>query len=139
MVFKDSIRIHTKGNTDITDITQDVVEKVSISGIRDGILCLSIPGSTASITTIEAESGVMNDLKKALERIAPRDIAYEHDLAWGDGNGYAHVRAAIIGPSITLPVSEGRPVLGTWQQIVLIDFDNRQRERKVMIHITGEQ
>ncbi len=138
MFFKDSFQVRTEGETDIIDITHEVERRVATSGIRDGILCLSIPGSTASITTIEAERGVMEDLKRAIERMAPRDITYEHDRAWGDGNGHAHVRAALVGPALSLPVSEGRPVLGTWQQIVLLDFDNRPRIRTVILHVLGE-
>jgi secondary thiamine-phosphate synthase enzyme len=97
-----------------------------------------VPGSTASVTTIEAESGVINDLKSAIDRMAPLDISYEHDRRWGDGNGHAHVRAAILGPSLSMPVSNGKLLHGTWQQIVLIDFDNRPRERNIHVHIIGE-
>ncbi len=139
MLVKDSITLRTKGDTDIIDITNQVKTKVSASGISDGALCLFAAGSTAAVTTIEAERGVINDLKKAIERIAPKDIHYEHDMAWGDGNGHAHVRAAIIGPSLSIPISKGSPLLGTWQQVVLIDFDNRPRKRRVVLHITGEK
>ena len=100
-------------------------------------MSLFIPGSTAALTTIEYESGVINDLKKAIEKLAPSDIYYEHDERWGDGNGYSHVRAALIGPSLNIPVSEGRMLLGTWQQIVLLDFDNRPRRRRVLFQIIG--
>ena len=94
---------------------------------------LFIPGSTAAVTTIEFESGVINDLRKAVERLAPQDIYYEHDARWGDGNGYAHVRAALLGPSLTIPIVNKRLLLGTWQQIVLLDFDNRPRKREIII------
>ena len=138
MIYKDAFTLNTEGNTDIIDITQDIEEIVHTSGVNDGILCLFVPGSTASVTTIEAESGVINDLKSAIDRMAPLDISYEHDRRWGDGNGHAHVRAAILGPSLSMPVSNGKLLHGTWQQIVLIDFDNRPRERNVHVQIIGE-
>lgn len=138
MIYKDELTLNTEGHTDIIDITQDIEEIVHTSGVNDGILCLFVPGSTASVTTIEAESGVINDLKSAIDRMAPADIAYEHDRRWGDGNGHAHVRAAILGPSLSVPVSNGKLLHGTWQQIVLIDFDNRPRERNIHVHIIGE-
>jgi len=104
-----------------------------------GAVTLFIPGSTAALTTIEYESGVINDLKKAIERMAPKDLHYEHNERWGDGNGYAHVRAALLGPSLHIPVVEGRLTLGTWQQIVLLDFDNRPRERHIIMQVSGEK
>jgi secondary thiamine-phosphate synthase enzyme len=99
---------------------------------------LFISGSTAGLTTIEFESGVVNDLRRAINRIAPENIPYEHDRRWGDGNGYSHVRAALLGPSLSIPLREGKVLLGTWQQIVLLDFDNRPRKRRVTVHIMGE-
>ena len=138
MIYKDELTLNTQGHTDIIDITQDIEEIVHTSEVKEGILCLFVPGSTASVTTIEAESGVVNDLKSAIDRMAPVDISYEHDRRWGDGNGHAHVRAAILGPSLSMPVSNGELLHGTWQQIVLIDFDNRPRERNVHVHIIGE-
>ncbi len=138
MIYKDELTLSTQGDTDIIDITQGIEEIVHTSGVEEGILCLFVPGSTASVTTIEAESGVINDLKSAIDRMAPLDISYEHDKRWGDGNGHAHVRAAILGPSLSIPVSNGKLLHGTWQQIVLIDFDNRPRERNVHVHIIGE-
>jgi secondary thiamine-phosphate synthase enzyme len=138
MIYRDGLTLSTQGHTDIIDITQDIEEIVHTSGVKEGILCLFVPGSTASVTTIEAESGVINDLKSAIDRMAPVDISYEHDRRWGDGNGHAHVRAAILGPSLSMPVSNGKLLHGTWQQIVLIDFDNRPRERNVHVHIIGE-
>jgi secondary thiamine-phosphate synthase enzyme len=128
----------TTGQTDIIDITREVQEEVLQSGIQDGNIMMFISGSTAALTTIEFESGVVNDLKKAIERIAPRDIHYEHDRRWGDGNGYSHVRAALLGPSLSIPLRGGRLLLGTWQQIVLLDFDNRPRRRKVTVQIMGK-
>ena len=127
----------TTGRTDIIDITHEADNVVRSSGVTDGNLLLFISGSTAALTTIEYESGVVNDLKKAVERVAPRDIEYEHDRRWGDGNGYSHVRAALLGASLHIPIKNGRMLLGTWQQIVLLDFDNRPRRREVQIQIMG--
>ena len=128
----------TTADTDILDITGEVRDAVKVSGIRSGIVTIGIAGSTASITTIEFEPGVVKDLKAAIERLAPRSMHYEHDARWGDGNGYSHVRSALLGPSITLALHEGELVLGTWQQIVLCDFDNRGRSRSVYVQVMGE-
>lgn len=132
------IYLETTGGTDILDITAPAAEKVLQSGIKDGSMTVFISGATAAVTTIEYESGVVNDLQRAIDRIAPEDITYEHDQKWGDGNGYAHVRASLLGPSLVVPVHDGKPLLGTWQQIVVIDFDNRPRRRKVVIQTMGE-
>lgn len=128
----------TSAETDILDITAEVQAEVARSAIAEGMALLHVPGSTAALTTIEFESGAVNDLKRAIERAAPRGASYEHDLRWGDGNGYSHVRAALLGPSLALPVSAGKLVLGTWQQVVLCDFDNRPRRRRVMVRLMGE-
>lgn len=125
-------------DTDIFDITEEVQSSVEESGIKDGMVIVFTPGSTASVSTIEYEGGVIRDLKRAVERLAPRNENYDHDAAWGDGNGYAHVRSALLGPSCAVPVSGGRLILGTWQQIILLDFDNRPRRRRVVIHVVGE-
>jgi len=130
--------LETTQETDILDITRQAEEKVLQSGIKDGSMLVFIGGSTAAVTTIEYESGVVNDLRNAIDRIAPQDIAYEHDQRWGDGNGYSHVRASLLGPSLTVPICQKRLLLGTWQQIVVADFDNRPRRRKVVIQIMGE-
>ncbi|MBW2015653.1 MAG: YjbQ family protein [Deltaproteobacteria bacterium] len=129
----------TSAGTDIIDLTPQVMDRLRRSGIQMGAVTLFIPGSTAALTTIEYESGVINDLKKAIERMAPKDLHYEHNERWGDGNGYAHVRAALLGPSLHIPVVEGRLTLGTWQQIVLLDFDNRPRERHIIMQVSGEK
>jgi len=134
-----SLSAHTTAGTDIIDITPLVREAVRDTRIRNGSVTLFIPGSTAALSTIEFESGVINDLKKAIERIAPRDIYYEHNERWGDENGYAHVRAALLGPSLHIPIVEGAMTLGTWQQIVLLDFDNRPRKRRIIFQALGEQ
>ncbi|MFZ4440698.1 MAG: secondary thiamine-phosphate synthase enzyme YjbQ [Syntrophales bacterium] len=128
----------TSDDTDIIDITSHVFDKVAESGLTEGHVLIFVPGSTAAITTIEYESGVVRDLKEAIERLAPIGIPYRHDARWGDGNGYAHVRAALLGPSLTVPLIKSRLALGTWQQIVLVDFDNRPRDREVLVSISGD-
>ena len=130
--------VQSTGRTDIIDLTEQVSGVLRDSFVQNGSVTLFIPGSTAALTTIEFESGVVNDLKKAIDRIAPENMYYEHNERWGDGNGYSHVRAALIGPSLHIPVVEGKMTLGTWQQIVLLDFDNRPRERVIVIQISGE-
>jgi secondary thiamine-phosphate synthase enzyme len=126
-------RVQTKGHHDTVDITGRVAAAVAESGVRDGIALVFVPGSTAAITTIEFESGVVEDLKDVLERLAPEDADYKHHRRWGDRNGAAHVKSAILGPDFMVPVEEGRLVLGTWQQIVLVDFDERPRTREVVV------
>jgi secondary thiamine-phosphate synthase enzyme len=137
MIHLSEIHLETTDQTDIVDITGQAREKVLQSGIEDGSMLVFIGGSTAAVTTIEYESGAVNDLGRAIDRIAPRNMAYEHDQRWGDGNGYAHVRAALLGPSLMVPIRHGRLLLGTWQQIVVIDFDNRPRKRRVVVQIMG--
>lgn len=132
------ISLSSKGFSDVIDITGRVEAVLSESGIKDGLLTVFVQGSTGSVTTIEYESGVVNDLKAALGRIAPEDIPYAHDERWGDGNGFSHVRAALLKPGLTVPVVEGRLTLGTWQQIVFIDFDNRPRKRNLVVQVVGE-
>ena len=132
------IELQTTHETDILDITPHAEERVLQSGIKDGSMTVFISGATAAVTTIEYESGVVNDLRRAIDRIAPRNTAYEHDRKWGDGNGYAHVRASLLGPSLVVPIHDGKLLLGTWQQIVVLDFDNRPRRRKVVIQTMGE-
>ena len=124
------LSLKTNGNTDVIDITTQVLTKVTESGITEGQVLIFVPGSTASITTIEYESGVVQDLQEAIERLAPEGIFYRHNARWGDGNGYAHVRAAFLGPSLIVPLIDGQLVLGTWQQIVVVDFDNRPRTER---------
>ncbi|MBW1999122.1 MAG: YjbQ family protein [Deltaproteobacteria bacterium] len=131
-------QVDTTSDTDLIDITGKVKEILSRHRVSRGAIILFIPGSTAALTTIEYERGVINDLARAIERMVPRDIYYEHDEAWGDGNGYSHVRAALFGPSLHIPVVDGMLSLGTWQQIVLLDFDNRPRKRRIIMEIVGE-
>ncbi len=127
--------IQTKGFNDIIDITDKVRELVKESKVEDGICLVFCPGSTGGITTIEFESGAISDLKTALEKIAPMNQDYEHNKKWGDGNGYAHIRSALLKPSMCLPVENGDLVLGTWQQIIFIDFDNKPRNRELIVKI----
>lgn len=138
MVLTDTIKLDTKGFSDTIDITGKVERVVKDSGIKNGIITVFCSGSTGTITTIEFESGVVNDLKKAIEKLIPSDIPYEHDYRWRDGNGFSHVRAALMKPSLTIPIVNGSMTLGTWQQIVFIDFDNRSRRRDIVVQITGE-
>ncbi len=138
MIHREEIEIGTKGETQVIDVTQGVRAVVGNSGVREGTVHLFVPGSTAGLTTIEHEPGCVADLKAAFERVAPRDGHYEHNARWGDGNGFSHVRAALLGPSLTVPVGGGAPLLGTWQQVVLVDFDNRPRERKLIATVAGE-
>ena len=132
------IDIKTRGQNDIQDLTSKVTDLVNETKLSVGTVTVFVPGSTAGITTIEFESGVIEDLKKAIERLAPQNIHYDHDARWGDGNGFSHVRAALLGPSLSVPFTQGKLQLGTWQQIILIDFDNRSRHRQVVIQIVGE-
>jgi secondary thiamine-phosphate synthase enzyme len=138
MIFVDSIKVNTKGFGDTIDITKNIYNAVKNSNVENGLVTIFCPGSTGTITTIEYESGVIRDLQRALEKIAPSDIRYEHDLRWGDGNGFSHVRAALMKPSLSVPLVNEKLTIGTWQQIVFIDFDNRDRTRKIIIQIIGE-
>ena len=133
-----TVSVKTAGFSDVHDLTPEVSAMLRNASISSGVVILFVPGSTAGITTIEYESGVVEDLKKAIERIIPQNLHYDHNSRWGDGNGFSHVRAALLGPSLSVPVSEGSLLLGTWQQIVLVDFDNRPRNREVVVQIMGE-
>jgi secondary thiamine-phosphate synthase enzyme len=132
------VPISTRGRTDINDITRNVAEVLSKSNLKNGILTVFVSGSTAGVTTIEYEPGLLKDLPEAFEKVAPMSKRYHHDATWGDGNGYAHVRAALLGASKTIPFKDGRMLLGTWQQIVVIDFDNRSRQREIVVQMMGE-
>ena len=135
MIKNKIIKFETKGFNDIVDITKEATHFAS--EFTEGLLNVFVQGSTLSVTTIEYEEGVVEDLKNAISRIAPEDIEYIHNLKWGDGNGFSHVRSAILGPSISIPINEGLLRLGTWQQIVVIDFDNRPRSRKAFLSIVS--
>ena len=132
------IQFETQGNSDIVDITADVSHAVAEFGVRSGVAVVFVPGATGAITTIEYEPGLVSDMADALERLAPQSLEYAHNLRWGDRNGHSHIRASLIGPSLTVPFAEGRLILGTWQQIVFLDMDNRPRGRKVVVQIMGE-
>ena len=137
-VYSASFGIETQGNADIIDITPDVSDFVTLSGLNDGIVLVYVPGSTSAVTTIEYEPGLIHDLKAALERLAPEGIVYQHNEKWHDGNGHSHIRASFIGQSESFPLIGGKLLLGTWQQIILVDMDNRPRSRKVFVQIVGE-
>jgi secondary thiamine-phosphate synthase enzyme len=136
-VATQQIRLSTRGDNDVHDITVGVAAAAKDSGVRDGIVSVFVPGSTAGVTAIEHEPGMVRDLQDFLERSSPTTDRYHHNHG-GDSNGHAHVRAAFIGPSLTVPLIEGRLALGTWQQIVLIDFDDRPREREVIVQVVGD-
>lgn len=134
---KTTLERRTVAGTDIHDLSSEIEAFVANSGISEGWVMLFVPGSTAALTTIEFESGAVNDFKRAIEILAPEAAEYEHNLRWGDGNGYSHVRAALMGPSLLLPVSGGEIQTGTWQQVILCDFDNRPRQRRIMVQAIG--
>ena len=138
MNYSEKFSLSTKGFSDIIDITARVDSARGRSNIENGLVTVFCPGSTGSVTTVEYEAGVLRDLQKAIEKVAPSDIPYEHDRRWGDGNGFSHVRAAFMKPSLTIPLIDGKLALGTWQQIVFIDFDNKKRERKILVQVIGE-
>ena len=136
-INRSNINCQTTSDTDIIDITPQVTEELRNSEVKDGVVFLFISGSTAALTTIEYENGVISDLINTIEKIAPQNIPYQHNLRWGDGNGYSHVRASLLGPSLNIPVANNKLLIGPWQQIVLLDFDNRPRKREVVIQIIG--
>jgi len=137
-VFTVEKKYSTKGKSSMVNITEDAEESVEKSKMNDGIMTVFVVGSTASVTTIEYEPGLQKDFPAALEKIAPYNADYEHHKTWGDYNGASHVRASLMGPSLTLPFKERKLLLGAWQQVVLIDFDTHPRERKVIFQIIGE-
>ena len=136
--FQKDFRISTRGHCDVLDITAQVARLVAASGIQTGIANVSGVGSTLGITTLEYESGCVADLQRALEKIAPSDTDYAHNARWGDENGYAHLRSALVGTAKSFPVAGGKLLIGTWQQIVLCDFDDRPRDRQIVVTVTGE-
>jgi len=139
MTHTERIQIATQGNSHVIDINDHVKEVVGNSRIQSGIACVFVVGSTGAVTTTEAEPGLLNhDLKAFYEKIAPQDVYYKHEETWHDDNGHAHVRASALGPSITVPIVDGRLTLGTWQQIVVLDFDTRPRRREVVVQVLGE-
>jgi len=138
-VITDQLQLSTRGNTDIIDITPSVSEKLSESKLKNGIVNLNVIGSTGALTTCEYEPGLVKDLKEFFEKTIPTDKRYHHDDTWNDGNGHSHLRASLVGPSLTVPFSGGELALGTWQQIIFIDFDNRPRQRKIIMQFMGDK
>ena len=133
-----SISLSTQGNADIRDITDQVIRHVLQSGLKDGAATIFCPSATSALTTIEYESGALSDLRRLFEEILPANREYAHNERWHDGNGHSHVRAAILGPSLTIPFVDGQLTLGTWQQVIYVDFDNRPRQRKLVVQLIGE-
>jgi secondary thiamine-phosphate synthase enzyme len=138
LVVTSEISLRTHGDGDTLDITSKVEKIVLDSKLTGGIVTVFVNGSTAGVTTIEFEPGAVKDFQKLWERVAPKNIVYAHNERWGDGNGYAHIRASLLGASLTIPFTERRMALGTWQQIILVDFDNRPRQRTVVVQVMGE-
>lgn len=136
-IFTHTLNRKLEAGPDISDITDELNALVNETGITTGIVHVFVPGSTGSVTAIEYETGVMEDLKRAITELAPPDRLYDHELAWHDGNGHSHIQAALMGPSLSIPVRQGRPALGTWQQVVVINHDNGPRTRKIEITVTG--
>ena len=138
MVVTKKINLQTKGECDIIDITPQVEQEIAQAGMRNGAVTLFVAGSTAGLSTIEFEPGLVSDFQSMWERNAPKNIPYNHDRRWGDGNGYSHVRASLLGASLVVPFTDNKLALGTWQQLVLVDFDNRPRSRQIVAQIMGE-
>ncbi|MGQ9676885.1 MAG: secondary thiamine-phosphate synthase enzyme YjbQ [Chloroflexota bacterium] len=138
MVTSESFSLNSKGNTDIIDVTDKVSQVVGSSGLRRGVATVFVVGSTAGVTTMEFEPGLIADMRQLFERLAPANQQYQHNLRWGDLNGHSHLRASLLGPSLSIPFADGQLQLGTWQQIVLIDFDVRPRHRVVIVQVVGE-
>jgi len=138
MIVTKRISFQSKGHCDIIDVTPQVEQQVVEAGVNDGTVTLFVTGSTAGISTIEFESGLLSDFQDMWERNFPKNIPYKHDSAWGEGNGYSHVRASLLGASLVIPFNDKRLALGTWQQIVVVDFDNRPRSRQIVLQIMGD-
>ena len=138
MVVTKKINLQTKGNCDIIDITPRVEQQVAEANINNGTATLFVDGSTAGISTIEFESGLLADFKSMWQRNIPQNIPYDHDRRWGDGNGHSHIRASLLGNSLVVPFNDKRLTLGTWQQIIIVDFDNRHRSRQIVLQIMGD-
>jgi secondary thiamine-phosphate synthase enzyme len=138
MIISDQLELSTKGNADMHDITGEVGRLVRSSGVRDGVVTVFAPSATSALTTIEYERGALADFRRLFNEIADPTRDYQHNLRWQDGNGHSHIRAALLGPSLTVPFIAGQLTLGTWQQIVFVDFDNRPRQRRLVVQIMGE-
>ncbi|HEU0291555.1 MAG TPA: secondary thiamine-phosphate synthase enzyme YjbQ [Anaerolineales bacterium] len=133
-----SISLNTRGDADIHDITDQIARHVTQSGLKDGTVTIFCPSSTSALTTIEYENGALSDLKRLFNEIIPQNREYAHNARWHDGNGHSHVRAALLGPSLTVPFVNGELTLGTWQQVIYVDFDNRPRRRELVLQLIGE-
>lgn len=138
MVKTGSIALTTRGETDIHDITEAIADVIAQSGLKSGVVTVFCPSSTSALTTIEYESGAVSDLKRLFEEIVPQHREYAHNARWHDGNGHSHVRAALLGPSLTIPFVNGELTLGTWQQVIYVDFDNKPRRRELVVQMLGE-
>ena len=138
IIFTKTIHVKTKGESDMVDITEDVSNWITSSKIKEGIVTIFVVGSTAAITTIEYEPGLRKDFPRMLARLAPSDIEYEHQRMWHDNNGHSHVRASLVGPSLTVPIHDGMFTLGTWQQLVLVEMDIRGRDSEIILQIMGQ-
>lgn len=137
-VISSQIDLSTKGDAEVLDITGQVAERLSSASLSDGVVTIFSPSSTSALTTLEYESGCISDLQRLFDEIVDPKRPYAHNARWGDGNGHSHIRAALLGPSLSIPFTEGRLALGTWQQIIYVDFDNRSRQRRLVIQIVGE-
>lgn len=136
-VITEYIKLSTEGNAEVVDITPEVSQKLNLLKIKNGIVNISVIGSTGALTTCEFEPGLVEDIKDIFDKLIPPGH-YHHDRAWGDGNGHSHLRSSLVGPSLTMPFSKGKLILGTWQQVIFIDFDNRPRDRKIVLQFIGE-
>jgi secondary thiamine-phosphate synthase enzyme len=137
-VYRNSFELSCTGDTDVRDVTREVARLVAASGVKEGIGLVASAGSTVGITTVEYEPGLVSDLKNVFEKLAPQGERYGHDARWGDGNGHSHVRSSLLGTTFAFPVVGGAPALGTWQQLVFIDFDNKKRRREITVTVVGE-
>lgn len=137
-IVTESLRLKTKGDPDLINITDEARRLLDASKLKNGTMTVFVVGSTAGITTLEYEPGLVKDLRDLYEKIIPRDKGYQHDATWGDANGFSHLRASLAGPSLVIPFKEGKLVLGTWQQVVLAEFDNRPRQREIVVQLVGE-
>ena len=138
MIVTKTIELATQGHCDVHDITDQIARQVASSKVTSGTVTVFVPGSTGALTTIEYEPGLLKDLPELMEKLIPSNVAYQHDQTWHDGNGHSHLRAALMGPDITIPFVAGKLTLGTWQQVVFIEFDNRSRRRELIVQIMGE-
>ncbi|MDG6218333.1 MAG: secondary thiamine-phosphate synthase enzyme YjbQ [Candidatus Thermoplasmatota archaeon] len=137
--YYDELHFSSKGENDMKDITEDIQKVIDTSPLTEGIACVFVPGSTGSLTTIEFEPGLQKDFPRTLDKIAPKNLSYAHHETWHDDNGRSHVKASLMGPSITIPFHDKTLIHGTWQQIVFIDFDTRPRNRKIIVQLVGEK